>query len=139
MTGPNDWNAKVIDEFRSNEGVVRGPFEGMPLLLLHHKGARTGTERCNPLARQELADGSWAVFGSKGGAPTNPDWYHNLIANPGAMVEIGAKNYRVTARVAEGDERERIWSKQKIDHPQFAEYEANTKRQIPVVVLERTS
>jgi deazaflavin-dependent oxidoreductase (nitroreductase family) len=141
MPGVNDFNAPIIDEFRSNEGRVGGPFEGLPILLLHHKGAKTGIERCNPLAYQRLGEGSWAVFASKGGAPTNPDWYHNLLANPEAMVEIGSKNYKVKAREALGEERERIWSKQKIDRPGFADYEQKTKgkRDIPVVILEKAS
>src|SRR2546428_13770032 len=84
-----DWNSGIIEEFRANEGRVAGPFEGRTLLLLHHKGARTGTLRVNPLAYQALADGTWAIFASKGGAPTNPDWYHNLRANPDAVVELG--------------------------------------------------
>jgi deazaflavin-dependent oxidoreductase (nitroreductase family) len=135
----DDWNARIIDEFRSNEGRVGGPFEGRPILLLHHRGARTGTERVNPLAYQDLGDGSIAVFGSKGGAPTNPDWYYNLQANPDASVEIGTETFDVRARVAEGEERERIWEKQKRDMPGFADYERNTPREIPVVILERLS
>jgi deazaflavin-dependent oxidoreductase (nitroreductase family) len=132
---PNDWNRRIIDEFRANQGRVGGPFEGRPLLLLHHTGARTGTERVNPLAYQKLADG-YAVFASKGGAPTNPDWYHNLVANPKARVEVGTDTFDVVARVAEGDERDRIWEEQKQLMPGFADYERTTTRQIPVVVLE---
>ena len=135
----DDWNARIIDEFRSNEGRVGGPFEGRPILLLHHSGAKTGTERVNPLAYQDLGDGSIAVFGSKGGAPTNPDWYYNLQANPDASVEVGTGTFDVRARVAEGEERERIWEKQKRDMPGFADYERTTPREIPVVILERLS
>ena len=131
-----DGNQAIIDEFRANEGRVGGRFEGVPLLLLHHTGARSGTERVNPVAYQELENG-YAIFASKGGAPTNPDWYHNLVANPGATVEVGTETVPVTARVAEDEERERIWEQQKASHPQFAEYERNTTRTIPVVVLER--
>jgi deazaflavin-dependent oxidoreductase (nitroreductase family) len=132
-----DWNTHIIEEFRANEGRVGGGFEGRPLLLLHHEGARTGTWRVNPLAYQRLEDGNVAVFGSKGGAPTNPDWYHDLITNPRAKVEVGTEMYDVVARVAESDERERIWSRQKQLMPAFADYELRTKREIPVVVLER--
>ncbi|HEY3921772.1 MAG TPA: nitroreductase family deazaflavin-dependent oxidoreductase [Gaiellaceae bacterium] len=140
MSDPNDWNRQIIEEFRANEGAVGGMFAGMPLLLLHHKGAKTGTERVNPLAYQRLDDDSVAIFASKGGAPTNPDWYHNLVANPDASVEIGADSYPVRARVAQSDERDRIWSNQKTATPQFAEYEEKTTgvRTIPVVVLEKT-
>jgi deazaflavin-dependent oxidoreductase (nitroreductase family) len=111
-------------------------FARQPLLLVHHRGAKTGTERVNPLARMELENG-WAVFGSKGGAPTNPDWVANLRANPDATVEVGTETHRVRARVAQGEERERIWEEQKRRNPAFAEYERKTTREIPVVVLER--
>ena len=137
MAGPRDWNKAIIEEFRANEGRVGGNFEGRPILLLHHKGAKTGVERVNPLAYQPLENGAVAIFASKGGAPTNPDWYHNLRANPDASVELGTEKYDVTARVAEGDERERIWSRQKELMPGFAQYEKSTTRQIPVIVLER--
>ena len=132
----NDWNAAIIEEFRANDGRVGGMFEGRSLLLLHHTGARTGTRRVTPLAYQDLADG-YAVFASKAGADTNPDWYHNVVANPATKVEVGIKTIRVRARVASGVERDRIWSRQKRDYPQFEEYEAKTSRVIPVVLLER--
>jgi len=131
----NDWNRHVIEEFRANGGRVE-QFAGRPLLLLHHKGAKTGTERVNPLVYQPLGE-NFAVFGSKAGAPTNPDWYHNLRANPDASVEVEKETVPVRARVAEGDERDRIWEQQKRDNPNFAEYETLTSRPIPVVILER--
>jgi deazaflavin-dependent oxidoreductase (nitroreductase family) len=130
-----DWNTGIIEEFRRNEGRVGGPFEGRPLLLLHHRGAKTGTERVNPLAYLKVG-AAYAVFGSKGGAPTNPDWYHNLIANPRARIEVGTDSLDVIARVAEGDERERIWEAIKREAPGFATYEQRTSREIPVVILE---
>lgn len=133
----NNWNDGIIEEFRSNEGRVGGRFAGHPLLLLHHRGAKTGTERVNPLACQPMGDGKWAVFGSKGGSDTNPDWFHNLKANPDAVIEFGTETIPVRARVAEGDERETIWTKQKQLMPGFADYETKTTRQIPVIVLER--
>ena len=133
----NDWNQQIIEEFRANGGRVGGRFEGRPMLLLHHRGAKTGIERVNPLAYQALPDGSVAVFGSRGGSPRNPDWYHNVRAKPDVTVEIGTETFRARARVAEDDERDRIWEKQKIDVPGFAEYERQTDRQIPVVILER--
>jgi len=135
MTDTNDWNRGVIDEFRANDGVVGGMFEGMNLLLLHHTGAKSGTERVNPLVY--LRDGdNYVIFASKAGAPTSPDWYHNVRANPNATIEVGIQSIPVTARIAEGDERERLWSAQKEVAPQFAEYESKTDRVIPVVVLE---
>jgi deazaflavin-dependent oxidoreductase (nitroreductase family) len=138
MTEREDWNRKIIEEFRSNEGVVGGPFKGTPILLLHHKGAKTGAERVNPLAYRRDGD-RYVVFASKGGAPTNPDWYHNLVANPRAKVELGSGTVDANARVATGEERERLWSAQKSESPGFAEYEKNTTRQIPVIVLEPVS
>jgi deazaflavin-dependent oxidoreductase (nitroreductase family) len=132
-----DWNRGIIEEFRANEGRVGGRFQGRPLLLLHHQGAKTSSWRVNPLAYQRLENGNVAVFGSKGGAPRNPDWYHNLVANPQARVEVGTETYDVVARVATGEERERIWERQKRAFPGFADYELKTSRQIPVVILER--
>ena len=134
----SDWNQKVIDEFRANEGRVGGYFEGRTLLLLHHRGAKSGVARVNPLAYQRIDDDSVAVFASKGGDPKNPDWYYNLVANPDAEVEIGTDRFPVRARMAEGDERDRIFEKQKADWDGFAEYEEKLEgiRVIPVVVLE---
>lgn len=131
-----DWNRKIIEEFRANQGKVGGPFAGAPILLLHHKGAKTGQVRVNPVAYQDLGEGRVAVFASKGGAPTNPDWYHNLVANPEATIEIGTETVPVKARVPEDAERASIWEKQKQLMPPFAEYEQKTIRTIPVVILE---
>ena len=135
-SGPSDWNRKVIEEFRASGGKVGGQFEDAPLLLLHTVGARSGEERVNPVMYQDLGDGSLAVFASKAGAPTNPDWFHNLVANPAVTAEIGSERRSYRARTAEGPERERIWTKQKADYPGFADYERNTEREIPVVVLD---
>ncbi len=131
----SDWNDKIIEEFRANGGKVGGNFEGAPLLLLHTVGARTGQERVHPMMYQQV-DGGYAVFASKGGAPTNPDWYHNLLARPEVTAEIGTGTAELVARVAEGEERERIWTAQKAAYPGFADYERKTTREIPVVVLE---
>jgi deazaflavin-dependent oxidoreductase (nitroreductase family) len=133
---PDDWNTKIIEEFRGNEGRVGGPFAGGTLLLLHTTGARSGQERVNPVAYQKLDGDAYAVFASKAGAPTNPDWYHNLVANPDVTAEIGTQTVPLRARVAAGDERERIWTAQKAANPGFADYETKTTRQIPVVILE---
>jgi len=134
----SDFNQNVIEEFRANEGRIGGNYEGRTLLLLHHTGAKTGTKRINPLAYQRLSDDSVAIFASKGGAPTTPDWFHNLVAHPDVEVEIGTETFDAHARVAEGAERELIWEKQKADWPGFATYEEKTAgiREIPVVVLE---
>ena len=133
----SDWNTQIIEEFRANGGKVGGQFEGAPLLLLHSTGAKSGQARINPM--MYLADGdNFVVFASKAGAPTNPDWYHNLAANPRASVEVDDRTVGVDARVAEGDDRERLWSLQKELYSGFAEYEAKTTRQIPVVILEPT-
>jgi deazaflavin-dependent oxidoreductase (nitroreductase family) len=136
---PNDWNDKIIKEFRENDGVVGGPFAGMPMVLVHSTGAKTGEVRVNPLAYQRIDERTVAIFASKGGHPTHPDWYYNLVANPEVTVEIGAETFEVKAREAHGDERERIWEKQKKDLPGFGEYEEKTKgvRTIPVLILER--
>lgn len=137
MADNDDWNQRVIAEFRANAGKVGGQFEGAPLLLLHTTGAKSGQERVNPMMYR--ADGDrMVVSASKAGAPTNPDWYHNLVAHPQVTVEVGTGTVPATARVAEGDERERLWSAQKQEYPGFADYERNTEREIPVVVLEPT-
>ena len=130
-----DWNSKIIEEFRANAGKVGGQFEGAPLLLLHTVGARTGQPRVNPMMYRRVPEG-YAVFASKGGAPANPDWYHNLLAHPRVTAEIGTETAEFLARVAGGDERERIWTAQKAAYPGFADYERNTSRQIPVIILE---
>ena len=137
MTDANDWNTQIINEFRANEGKVGGNFEGAPLLLLHTTGARTGQERVNPVMYQDLGD-SVAVFASKAGAPSNPDWYRNVVAHPDVTAEIGTATRTFRARTAEPDERAPIWEKQKADYPGFADYEANTSREIPVVILDPT-
>ncbi len=135
----NDWNRRVIEEFRARGGKV-AQFEGRPneLLLLHSAGAKTGLERVNPLVYLPVGD-DFAVFGSKAGAPTNPDWLHNLRAHPDTVVEVGTETIRVRAREAEGEERERIWEAQKRLNSTFADYEKLTTRPIPVVVLERVA
>ena len=133
---PN-WNEPIIKEFRENEGRVGGNFAGHLLGLLHHHGAKSGIERINPLAVQQVDENTWAVFASKGGAPTNPQWLYNVKANPDVEIEIGTETIPVRAHVATGEERERIWSKQKELMPGFASYEKKTSREIPVVVLER--
>jgi len=130
-----DWNSKIIEEFRANQGKVGGPFEGAPLLLLHTVGARTGQPRVNPMMYRPVP-GGYAVFASKGGAPTNPDWYHNLQAHPDVEAEIGTETVKLRARVARGAERDQIWEAHKAANPGFGDYERKTARQIPVILLE---
>ena len=131
----SDWNKKIIEDFRANEGKVGGTFEGAPLLLLHTTGAKTGQERINPLMYRKDGD-RLVVFASKGGAATDPDWYRNLIANPTVKVEVGTEIIEAKARVAEPAERQSIWTAQKQEYPTFAEYEKRAGREIPVVILE---
>src|ERR1700751_5607915 len=107
-TSRADFNAGIVEEFRANEGRVGGQFEGIPLLLLHHTGARSGTRYVNPLAYQ-ADDGRYVVFASKGGSPENPGWYYNLVANPDVTIEVGTERLAVHAEVAQGEERERLY------------------------------
>ncbi len=134
-TNPNDWNASIIKQFRTNAGQVGGYFTGKPLLLLHHTGAKSGTVRVNPLMYRKEGD-NYAIFASKGGTPKNPDWFHNLKANPDAKVEVGNESLDVTARVADPEEREAIYKRQAEEYPQYGEYQQQTRRTIPVIVLE---
>ena len=133
-TSQADFNTQIIDEFRANEGRVGGMFEGMPLLLLHHTGAKSGKSRINPLAY--LSDsGRYVVFASKAGAPTNPDWYHNLKAQPDVTIEVGTQKRDAVAQEATGEERDRLYRMMAEQAPQFGEYETKTSRVIPVVIL----
>src|SRR4051794_4005510 len=136
MSEVNDFNTSIIEEFRTNGGKVGGGFDGAPMLLLHTTGAKSGRERVNPVVYQQVGD-DIAVFASKAGAPTDPDWYRNLRANPDVTVEIGTETIPMHARVAEGDERAKIWEQQKQVMPGFADYETKTDREIPVVILSR--
>ena len=130
----SDWNAGVIAEFRKNKGKVGGNFEGAPLLLINHVGARTRKIRINPV--MYLKDGyRYIVFASKGGAPTNPDWYHNLKAHPDVKIEVGGETIEVRAEEITGPEREKIYKKQASLYPQFAQYQQNTKRIIPIIAF----
>jgi deazaflavin-dependent oxidoreductase (nitroreductase family) len=137
MSTPADFNAKIIEEFRANDGRVGGTFEGTPLLLLHHTGAKSGKRRINPLAYQSDG-GRYVVFASKAGAPTNPDWYHNLKAQPNTTIEVGGDTIDVAASEATGEERERLFRTQAERVPQFAEYEKQAGRVIPVIILTPT-
>ena len=131
----NDFNEQIMAEFRANGGNVGGPFTGVPMVIVHHIGAKSGIVRHAPLAY--LPDGDDVViFASKGGDPTNPSWYHNLIANPDTVIELGTELVPVHVREAIGVERDELFERQKQAMPPFAEYEARTTRVIPVLVLE---
>jgi deazaflavin-dependent oxidoreductase (nitroreductase family) len=131
---PADFNAGVIEEFRANGGKAGGMFEGMPLILVHNVGAKSGKEFVTPLVY--LADGDrYLIFASKGGAPQNPGWFYNLKANPEVTVEVGTETVPVLAEELTGDERDRLYAKQAEEQPQFAEYEQKTDRKIPVIAL----
>jgi deazaflavin-dependent oxidoreductase (nitroreductase family) len=136
MPDVNDFNRKVIEEFRANGGKVGGPFAGAPLLLLTTTGAKSGRTYTTPV--MYLPDGErMAVFASKGGAPTSPAWFHNLVANPSATVEVGDDSFAVQATVTSGEEREQLFARQAGLYPQFADYQQKTTRPIPVVSLQR--
>jgi deazaflavin-dependent oxidoreductase (nitroreductase family) len=139
MSDMNNWNQQVIKEFRESAGKMGGMFANAKMMLLHTKGAKTGQDRMTPVVYQQVGPTSYAIFASKGGAPTNPDWYHNLRANPEATAELGTETVKVRARVTEGEERDRIWTRQTQQAPGFAEYASKTTRQIPVLILERAS
>ena len=132
----SDWNSRIIEEFRTNGGKVGGQFAGAPLLLLTTTGAKSGQRRIAPL--MYMPDGDrMIIFAAKAGAPTNPDWYHNLVAHPDATVEVGTETFDVNAVVASDEERDRLYAQQAKMYPGFADYETKTTRKIPVVVLER--
>jgi deazaflavin-dependent oxidoreductase (nitroreductase family) len=138
MDALNDFNRQLIEEYRTNGGKVTGQFAGAALLLLTTTGARSGQSRTNPLAYSRDGD-RLVVIASKGGAPTSPDWYHNLLAHPEATVEMGSERFPVRASFPQGEERTRLYDQQAAQMPNFAEYQRNTARQIPVIVLERVS
>ena len=137
MSNLNDRNRGIIDEFRANGGKVGGPFAGATLVLLHTIGAKSHQERINPVACVRDSD-RLVVIASKAGAPTHPDWYYNILANPRITVEIGTEQFQVDATVAEEPERTRLYSKMVSMMPGFADYERKTTRIIPVIILTRT-
>jgi deazaflavin-dependent oxidoreductase (nitroreductase family) len=136
MSEFDEWNRKIIEEFHANGGKVGGQFAGGSLLLLTTTGAKSGKRRVNPLAYTTDGD-RLVIIASKGGAPSNPDWYYNLVAHPKVTVEVGTETFEATATVVAGEERDILYAKQAALMPGFAEYEKKTTRKIPVVVLER--
>jgi deazaflavin-dependent oxidoreductase (nitroreductase family) len=138
MSDASDWNTNVIAEFRANAGRVGGMFAGAPMLLLHTTGAKTGQERVNPL--MYLPDGDrLVVFASKGGAPAHPHWFLNLKAHPDVTVEAGEETFAAVATEVTGEERDALYARQADAYPQFAEYQKDNPRLIPVVMLERAN
>lgn len=141
VAGAGDWNAKIIEEFRANDGRVGGPFEGAPMVLVHHRGRKSGRELVNPMMYMAADDdpATIYVFASKAGAPTNPDWYYNLLAAGDGEAEVGTEKYPVTVTELTGAERDRVYAEQARRYPGFAEYEEKTAgvRTIPVLALRR--
>jgi deazaflavin-dependent oxidoreductase (nitroreductase family) len=133
----DDFNQRIIEEFRANDGRVGGPLAGTPMLLLHHIGARSGIERVTPLAYDPLGDGRYVIVASNGGSPTHPGWYHNLKANPMVEVEVGTETFTARAQELEGAARAPLWSKLVAAYPTLRGYQAKTARQIPMFMLTR--
>ena len=143
MPDPNDWNASTIAEFRANEGRVGGPFEGAPLVLVHHRGRKSQREYVTPVMYlpDERDDNTIYVFATKGGAPSNPDWYYNLVESGAGTVERGTETYAVAVREVRDGQRDRIYDEQARRYPGFAEYAERTEgiRTIPVLSLSRAA
>jgi deazaflavin-dependent oxidoreductase (nitroreductase family) len=135
--GANDFNTKIIEEFRANEGRVGGPLAGATIILIHHIGAKSGTERVSPLACNPQGDGRFAIVASNGGSPTHPDWVHNLRANPRIDVEVGIQTFKVLAKELDGTARAELWPKLVAESPSVGDFQARTARQIPVFLLTR--
>ncbi len=135
--GASDFNTKMIEEFRANEGRVGGSWAGTTLILIHHIGARSGIERVSPLGCSPQGDGRFAIVASNGGSPAHPDWYHNLRAHPRITVEVGTQTFTVLAEELDGTARAGLWPTLVAEYPSVGEYQARTTRQIPVFMLTR--
>jgi len=133
----NDFNRKIIDEFRANEGRVSGALAGTPMILIHHIGARSGIERVTPLAYIPQPDGRYVIIASNGGSSTHPSWYYNLTAQPTITVEVGGQTFTVVAEELDGTAHAELWPKLVAAIPSLAEFEAKATRQIPLLVLTR--
>ncbi|HSR25046.1 MAG TPA: nitroreductase family deazaflavin-dependent oxidoreductase [Candidatus Eisenbacteria bacterium] len=132
----SNFNRDLIEQFRANDGEIReGMFKGAPVLLLTTRGAKSGATHTTPLVYTRDGD-RLVVIASKGGAPTNPAWYHNLVANPSTTVEVGRERFQARAVVTQGEERDRLFAAHAAVMPNFAEYQRRTTRRIPVIVLE---
>jgi deazaflavin-dependent oxidoreductase (nitroreductase family) len=135
--GANDFNTKIIEEFRANEGRVGGPLAGATMILIHHIGAKSGIERVSPLACSPQGDGRFAIVASNGGSPTHPDWYYNLQANARIKVEVGTQTFTVLAEELDETARAELWPKLVAESPAVGEHQARTTRQIQVFMLTR--
>lgn len=133
----NDYNARIVEEFRANGGRVGGPWAGTTIILIHHIGAKSGIERVLPLGCSPGGEGRFAIVASNGGSPTHPDWYYNLKANPRIKVEVGPRTFTVLAEELDGAARAGLWPKLVAQYPSIGEYQARTTRQIPVFMLTR--
>jgi deazaflavin-dependent oxidoreductase (nitroreductase family) len=133
----DDFNSQVIEEFRANGGRVGGPFEGSPLILVHHVGARSGTERVTPMGCFPQGDGRYVVVASNGGSPSHPSWYHNLVAHPRVDVEVGAERFPVVVEELAGAARDDLWPSLVAEAPQLGDYQATATRRFPVLMLTR--
>jgi deazaflavin-dependent oxidoreductase (nitroreductase family) len=136
-SGTSDYNTKIVEEFRANQGHVGGPWEGTTLILLHHIGAKSGMERVIPLACSARGDGRFAIWAANGGAPAHPAWYHNLKAHPTIRVEVGNQTFTVVAEELNGTARAALWPKLVAQYPGLGETQDKTTRQIPLFVLTR--
>ena len=133
----SDFNSRIIEEFRANEGHIGGSFAGTPMILVHHIGARSGIERVTPLACSHQGEGRFVVVASNGGSPDHPAWYHNVKASPVITVEVGTQTFGVLAEELQGAARAELWPRLVAEFPAVAEHQAKTTRQIPVFLLTR--
>jgi deazaflavin-dependent oxidoreductase (nitroreductase family) len=134
-----DYNAKIIEEFRANEGRVGGEWAGSPLILIHHIGAKSGIERVQPLGCFILGGGRFAIVASNGGSSAHPNWYYNLKANPRITAEVGGETFAVVAEELDDAARAELWPALVAEAPSLGEYQTRTTRQIPVFLLTRQS
>ena len=141
MTNPassaSEYNAKIIEEFRANQGRLGGEWAGTTVILVHHIGARSGIERVTPLGCFVLQDGRFAIVASNGGSPRHPDWYYNLKAHPVIQAELGAQTFTVLAGELDDTARAQLWPRLVAEHPTLGEHQAKTTRQVPVFLLTR--
>jgi deazaflavin-dependent oxidoreductase (nitroreductase family) len=137
VSGPNDYNTTIIEEFRANGGRVGGPWAGITLILVHHIGAQSGIERVSPLAYSLQGEGRFAIWAANGGSPTHPNWYYNLKANPSTKVEVDTRTFTVLVQELDDTARAELWPELVTQYPQLGEVQAKTTRQIPVFMLTR--